>query len=384
MQTGDLGCDPHRLLLRVVGGIADDRLALAHGGPQLLRLASLVVGDHRVRGVEDGLCGAVVLFEQNGLRVGEILFEVLDVADVRATERVDGLVGIAHHGDPGGPLTPGRHRRGRRRLPRIHARKLADQHILRMIGVLVFVDQNVTELVPVILGHVGVVAQQLHGAYDQIVEIDGVRHGETMLVFGIDDGIQFLDVIEIGDSVPSASRLEIRGIGGKLRSPADELVLVVGDAAEDGTRRVALDIHVEFGGDDLDQTFGVGGIVDGESGLQTEGLAVAAQDAHAGGVERGHPHALCDRADQRGKTLAHLGGRLIGEGDGEDLARPCAELAQDPCDPARQHPGLARSRACADEQRGAAVLHRFGLLLVQIAHEFVGGTRDQFRFLFHC
>lgn len=42
----------------------------------------------------------------------------------------------------------------------------------------------------------------------------------------------------------------------------------------------------------LTESLGVGGIVDGEAGLESDGLAVAPQNAHAGGVEGGDPHAL--------------------------------------------------------------------------------------------
>ena len=89
---------PRGLLLGVVRGIADDRVPAAQCGPQLFGLATLVVGDDRVGRVEDGLRGTVVLFEHDGLRVGEILLEILDVADVRAAERIDRLVGVADDG----------------------------------------------------------------------------------------------------------------------------------------------------------------------------------------------------------------------------------------------------------------------------------------------
>ena len=78
--------------------VADDRLALAERGPQFLGLAALVVADHRVGRIQNGLRRTIVLFEHDGLGVREVLLEVLNVADVGTTERVDGLVGIAHHG----------------------------------------------------------------------------------------------------------------------------------------------------------------------------------------------------------------------------------------------------------------------------------------------
>ena len=393
VQARDLAGYPGRLLLRVVGRVADDRLALAERRPQLLRLASLVVGDDGVGRVEDGLRGAVVLFEHDGPRVGEILLEVLDVADVGAAERVDGLVGVAHHGDPrragssgGGTglyALRGRVRSSSSTLPRVDAGEFAHEHVLRVVGVLVLVNEDVAESVMVVLGHVRMVTQQFDGAHDQVVEVDGVGEREPMLVFGVDDRVQRLDVADGADLVAALAGFEVGRILGELRLDADELVLVVGDASEDGARRVAFDVDVEFGGDDLDESFGVGGVVDGESVGQSDGLAVAAQDAHTCGVEGGHPHALGDGADERFESFAHLGGRLVGEGDGEDLTGPCAEPAEDPCDAAGEHARLARAGARADEQRLPLVLHGLRLLRVEVADELVGASCDDVRILLH-
>ena len=89
-----LGDEP-RLVVLVVGDVADDPRAVAGVGPEALRLAALVVADHGVGGVEDGLGRAVVLLEQDRGGVGEVLLEVEDVADVGAAEGVDRLVGVA-------------------------------------------------------------------------------------------------------------------------------------------------------------------------------------------------------------------------------------------------------------------------------------------------
>ena len=384
VQPRDLGGDPRRLLLGVVRGVADDRLALAQRGPQFLGLAALVVGDDRVRRVQDGLRRTVVLFEHDGLGVREVLFEVLDVADVRAAERVDRLVGVADDGDPGRPLPSGCHGVRLGPLPRIHAGQLPHEHVLRVVGVLVLVDEDVAELVPVVFGDHRAAAQQFDGAHDQVVEVHGVRHGEPVLVFGVDDRVQLLHVAEPAELVALLARLVVGRIGVQLLPPPLQVVLVIGDARQDGAGRVAFEVDVQIGADELDQALAVGGVVDGESGFQSDLLAVAPQDAHAGGVEGGHPHALGHRPDQPGQAFAHLGGGLVGERDGQDLAGPGAELGEDPGDAARQHAGFAGARAGADEQRLPAVLHGLGLLRVQVADEIVGGTHDEIRILWHA
>ena len=84
----------HEARLRVlVVALADlDRVALPDVGPQLLAHPPAVVGDHRVGGVEDRLRRAVVLLELDLVRVGEVVLEVEDVADVGAAEPVDRVV----------------------------------------------------------------------------------------------------------------------------------------------------------------------------------------------------------------------------------------------------------------------------------------------------
>ncbi len=97
----DLLGDEPRLVVLVVGDVADDELALAGVGPQPLLAASAVAGDDGVGRRQDVLRRAVVLLEQNRCGVGEVALEVLDVADGRAAERVDRLVGVADHAQLG-------------------------------------------------------------------------------------------------------------------------------------------------------------------------------------------------------------------------------------------------------------------------------------------
>ena len=98
-----------------------------------------VVGDHRVGGVQDGLGGPEVLVEGDDGGVGEGLFELEDVGDVGAAEPVHRLVAVAHHHDAAVP-----------------AGQQGGQGVLDGVGVLVLVDQDVTEALPVVLEHIGV------------------------------------------------------------------------------------------------------------------------------------------------------------------------------------------------------------------------------------
>ncbi len=150
----DLGGHETRLVVLVVGHIPHDRVAQGSGTPQPLGGSIGVVRDHRVGGAQDRLGGAVVLLEQDRAGIGVVLPELGDVADRGAPERVDGLVRVADHaqlsgsdvGDRIGSLRPGDRRT---------THQLTDEHVLRVVRVLVLVHQHVAEPPSVVRRHLG-------------------------------------------------------------------------------------------------------------------------------------------------------------------------------------------------------------------------------------
>src|SRR5664280_3542099 len=103
---------------------------------------------------------------------------------------------------------------------------------------------------------------------------------------------------------------------------------------------------------------------------------LATQNAHTGRVERRDPHAPAPGADQRGNSIAHLAGRLVGEGDRKDLARPYIARRQEVGDPVRQHASLARPRPGDDQQWRPLVDDRGPLLGVEALEKRLRGTAD--------
>ena len=156
---------PRGLVVLVLGPVPGDPVALARVGPQRLRLPGHVVGDHRIGGIEDGLGGAEVLVEGDGGGVGERLLELEDVGDVRPPEPVDGLVAVPHHHDVA-----------------VLAGQQDGQGVLDGVGVLVLVDEDVGEAVPVVLEDVGVLPEQPDGVEQQVVEVHGVGRHHPLLV----------------------------------------------------------------------------------------------------------------------------------------------------------------------------------------------------------
>ena len=168
----------------------------------------------------------------------------------------------------------------------------------------------------------------------------------------------------------SSSRL--RRLGRGLLGP-DQLVLEVRDAVGQQPRRVPLGVQAHVLADHQQQPPRVVGVVDREVGVQPrQQRRLVAQDAHAGGVERRHPHRAGARADQLHHPLAHLRRGLVGERDGQHL--PDADVAggQQVGDPPGQHGRLARPRAGDDEQRRALMQHRLALLGVEPFEKLVG------------
>jgi hypothetical protein len=124
------------------------RLALAQVRPEVLRLALAVVLDQRVRGAENRVGRAVVLLERDRPRLAEVALELEDVANVGASERVDRLVRIADGADVAVLLG-----------------QQLQQAVLRVVRILVLVDEDVAEgLLPALAGF-GEPLQHLHGEH---------------------------------------------------------------------------------------------------------------------------------------------------------------------------------------------------------------------------
>ena len=74
------------------------------------------------------------------------------------------------------------------------ADQLLHEDVLRVVGVLVLVDEHVPEPAPVVLGDVGEHLQHVDGRHDQVVEVQGVGLQEPALVERVGLGERLLDV----------------------------------------------------------------------------------------------------------------------------------------------------------------------------------------------
>ena len=143
LQLLDRLADRPRFLLAVPDAGHARLFALVAVGEQRLAEPAFVVGDQMRGGGENMAGGAIIALEPHGFRAGKILFEAQDVFDLGAAPTIDALVVVANAADVAPPL-----------------RDQPQPQILRGVGVLIFVDQNIFET-PLIIGeHVGVVAKQ--------------------------------------------------------------------------------------------------------------------------------------------------------------------------------------------------------------------------------
>jgi hypothetical protein len=142
------------------------------------------------------------------------------------------------------------------------------------------------------------------------------------------------------------------------------------DAREHGARRIASVVEVELLEHATDHGLLIGVVVDDEVAPEPGRLVVAAQQPHAGRVERADPQVAHDvAADEPLEPLAHLARRLVRERDGEDAVRRHAERGDEVGDAVGDDARLAAPRASEDEQRPFGAPHRASLRLVQLGRE---------------
>ena len=101
--------------------------------------------------------GAVVLLEADDPGLAKILFEIEDVAEIRAAPFVNRLVGVTDDGNVS-----------------VRLGKPPNQQVLRPVGVLVLVDHHILELVRIELAHLLRRFEQLDRLQQEIVEIQRV------------------------------------------------------------------------------------------------------------------------------------------------------------------------------------------------------------------
>ena len=307
-----------------LGAVDRDRLALGAVGEELLLRARRVVGDQLVGHVEDRLRAAIILFELEDLRAGEVFFEAQDVFVIAAAPRIDRLVVVADDGQVAVLLGQDR-----------------AEAVLGEVDVLVLVDQDVAEFVLIARAHVAVGFEQPDRLTDQVVEVETVALAQTPVVL----------VVDLGDALGHE-----RGGAGFVFGRRQQLILGLRDLVEGRAGRDLALVIVEVVQHVAHDRTLVGVVHDREVARDADLGAVAAQHSDANRVEGADPEVAGLRADEALQAGLHLGGGLVGEGDRKDAIREDLLLAEQVGDPVGQYPGLAAACACENENRPVGML----------------------------
>ncbi len=325
------------LILLVQELLLGQQVAVDVVGPQVLALALLVVGDDPVGRRQDVAAATVILLQAVDDGAGKVILEVDHVLDAGPAPGVDGLVVI-----PDGEKVA------------VPARQQLDQQQLQGVRVLELVHQHVGEAPGVFLADLVVLFQQMDGVHDQVVEVQGVVPLQGLVVRRIEFGVFFFDVAR-------SRLLDRRG--------RQVIVLETADHRACGRGVELLQIEVQPRGDFLEQALAVIGVEDRESGLDTDGGPVAAQNLQARGVEGADPERRTVGPHGRRDALAHFLGGPVGEGERQDAAGRHGALGQQPGHPGRQHTGLAAAGPCDHQDRTVAGGYRLLLGVVQMPQQ---------------
>ena len=286
----DGGGDEMGFPLLIGGLVVQNLFAAAVLCPKGFALALAVAADHGIGGIQNGAGAAVVLLQPDDGGIAELLLEGEDIFDGGTAEFINALVVIAHDAQ----IT-------------VAAGQKADQKILGVVGVLIFIHHDVAVAALVFLQHLRVFTEQPDGKQDDIIEIQGVGGLEHLLIAAVDLG---------GD-------LQGEVIPGRICHPLGGQHFILG-SADIGKQRLGrkvfiADVKLRHG--ILDDPDGIIGIVDGEVTAVTQHLYFRPQDAGAGRMEGGGMDVLPAAAEHPGQSCAQLPCGFIGEGDGQNIPR---------------------------------------------------------------
>ena len=269
--------------------------------------------DQRVGRPQDGLGAAVIAFELDDADFGKVLLEIEDVLDIRSAPAVDRLIGIAGHGQVG-----------------VIDRQRPHDRVLRQIGVLIFVDQDIAVAGVERAARFRTAAQQHGDVQQQIVEVDRVGPQQPL-------GIERIDPLDdVSQRMPAAGRV----FGGR-----DQVVLGPAQGVGNAIGRVMGRVDAGLFQHSAEHLPAVGRVVDGEILAQPDQGRVLPQQPGTKPMKRAHPDRLA--GGQSLDALPHFVGGLVGERQGQDLPGRDA-VVQELGDAMGDDPGFSAARPGQD------------------------------------
>ena len=230
----------------------------------------------------------------------------------------------------------------------------ADQLVLRQVAVLELIDVDVVPALLVLAQHIRLSPPQLFGEDQQVIEIDAVIGAQQLLILLVDARRHFL-------CIPGRQLCHLVWTLQIILGPRDRRLY--------GERPVLLLIQVQVSNGLLDEHGLVAGIQDHERPVKPQWCEIVgldAQHARANGM-KGADHHLFGLVDahQLFQPLAHLPGRLIGEGDRQDTPGRYVFLLHHIGNAVRNYPRLPAARPRQYQQWPLRRSHRSSLRLIE-------------------
>ena len=317
LERLDLLADPAGLGLAVPMPDQAHRFARFGIRPQRLAQPPLVRRDQAGRRRQDLRGGPVILLQPDHIGARKILLEAQDVAHLGPAPAIDRLVVVAHAADVA-----------------MRLRQQPQPHVLRDVGVLILVHQDIAEPVLPLAQHVWMRLEQRHAMHQQVAEIDRVQRQQPVLIGRVQLAAMPIKRLTLAPG-------QVAGRDAAVLPPVDQMrQLPCGPT-----------LLVDVLGRDqlLQQADLVVRVQNGKAGLQVQvavpdQLGMAAQDLDADAVEGAQPRHPLDRiAQQAADPVLHLARGLVGEGHGQQLPGPCLAQHQQMRDPRGQRARLARA-----------------------------------------
>ena len=226
------------------------------------------------------------------------------------------------------------------------ATQLIDDEVLREIGILILVDQDIAEEVAVLLCYLGVVAEEYVGVEQEVVEVHSTGTETSLPIYTVDvvhHGALLLDV--------HVAQFAIGGIG----AGSDKGVLGIGNNALHGCGLVYLVVELHLLDDGLEERTRVGRVVYGEVGTEAQALGIGVKNARKDGVESAHPQSRSHLlAYELCNALFHLVGGLDGECESQNAPGLVARREK-VCNLVGEYTGLTRAGTSNDELRAVGI-----------------------------
>ena len=134
-------------------------------GDQLFLFTVAVGRNELISFFENIRCGPEVFFQLYNDGFGPILFKGENVFDIGPPPTINGLIRVAGHTD----------------VMMSQCDSFGDL-VLGVVGILIFINQQITEPVTQLFSNIGPIPQQESGVHQQIVKIEGVVLFQYLLI----------------------------------------------------------------------------------------------------------------------------------------------------------------------------------------------------------